>query len=142
MVFWHYLDKTAKLKKHFCGNHEHSSFFDLEKLLKLFPNIVQIEYFNGKLKRKNNSNKKTITKIINYILNNDIIIFTDLKYIIIHHTLISPLPNYNNNKYWNIFVDKEKIILYRNTTNIDSINVRFDKINQGNASQYMITNLL
>ena len=136
MIYWDHISILDQFDTLFCDDGD-IGFFNLECSLILFPNIEQIEYFNESLKlMKNQLIENNIAKIINYIVSkmNNIINQSHLKFIVIHHSVSS--LNLNNNDNCNIYQDHEKLILYKKNININvnSLNLRFDKINRGVAA--------
>ena len=71
----------------------------------------------------------------------------DLKCIVIHHKTAQMTLNCayfdvsrEKNKLWNLYQDAkdDKIILYKNGTDIRSIKMRYDEINEGNIRQQIV----
>ena len=120
MIFWDLMENMTELRDLFCINT--NEFFDIYLLLKLFPNIEQIECYNPIFVTKA---KIEIKKIIKYILQ-----------LFIHQTAKLAL---DFDSKWNLHQDDQKVILYKNGTNIYSIKMRFDEVNQGDIAQIFFT---
>eukprot|EP01084_Bolivina_argentea_P314866 545406_1 len=142
-------DKHLTLKQLFTDNeNDIDTFFDLDVLKELFPNIEQIEYQINK-----SAKHKIIQDIVHYVANKNVNIksLSQLKYIIIHHiskqgrvqSIKSKVQTINMMNTWYKYNTKNKIILYKEEKfDIDSIKFHFNQIKQGHASKHMLTNLL
>ena len=127
VIFWDDMEIIGNKIKNLLCNHDHNTiFFNFNIILRLFPNLQQIEYFNT------SSSKSIIKQIIQYISSNNYTQQTNFKYVIIHHNYNTKLlidNNHNNTKRrWNIYQDTNKIILYNHMYQLDvnSLNIRFD----------------
>ena len=148
MIFWNRIINMRQLKELFCM--KDLEFFDLSVLLKIFPQIEKIEYFNkifinhGAKRINNKTRKGGIKNIIKYILQcQELINQYKLKYIVIHHKTAKLSLNcaYFDvlNNSCKLYQDENKIILYfDNECDIKLIKMRYDEINQGNITQQIL----
>eukprot|EP00484_Ammonia_sp_Unknown_P013146 CAMPEP_0197078266 /NCGR_PEP_ID=MMETSP1384-20130603/213031_1 /TAXON_ID=29189 /ORGANISM="Ammonia sp." /LENGTH=727 /DNA_ID=CAMNT_0042517131 /DNA_START=716 /DNA_END=2899 /DNA_ORIENTATION=- len=143
MIFWHHLDGMDRLKDLLCENS--ADFFDVNVVCRLFPHLELIEYHNKTLPR--NELKLSVHQTMKDIFSAEME-DEQLKYVVIHHklSLSSSFKKnvVNESQEWSIFQDESKIVLYKegNDLNFNVLNLRFNQINQANASKSMLKNLL
>ena len=153
MVFWHCMDNMAPLKQLFCidVDDDELPFFDLSVLLGLFPNITQIEYCNESFLNGKVSSKNGIKKIMKYILQCQLYIkdHSQIEYVLIHHKTASLTLNCgyfemdtdDDDAIWGLYQDHHRVILHRKREqefNVNSIDIRFNKIKQGNITHRIL----
>ena len=82
-------------------------FFNLGVVLKLFPNIEQIEFC-----KKQNFMMEECQNIMDYVMSTHIDTENNLKYIIIYHNqFVKSIPNKVANDYWRVYHGKYHTIL-------------------------------
>eukprot|EP01084_Bolivina_argentea_P105076 188090_1 len=141
MIFWDQMELLNDIKYLLCNDKNNQWFFDFDILFTLFPNLEQIEYFN----KISDNISVVVNNILDYVTLYDMTT-NNLKYIIIHHTIPTKAVSKfmeNNDINWNIVYNHKQIIIHRKNIdfNINSVDIKFDKINIAFASQNMIANL-
>eukprot|EP01084_Bolivina_argentea_P127884 226119_1 len=141
VIFWNCIQLIPPVQQLLCSEPQ-CLFFNLDILFKLFPNIMQIEYFNKSLDDNNNnlSTNKGVESIIEYVNSYDPNKIIPLQHVIIYHSLNKLSMIRWKQSAWNILAEKDKTVITKQTSTID-IQFKFSEINQGMTTQQLLSNL-